>query len=85
MFCLVLGAVDDNDLMSAENQGVDSTHVKANASMRNICRKEGGQTYSEYTTALAKAADETVDDDKEDPRLQHQKMKAKKHKKRNQI
>lgn len=67
VFCLVLSAVDDNGLMSAENQGVDSTLVKANASMRNICRKDGGQTYSEYTTALAKAADEKIDDDSEEP------------------
>lgn len=48
VFRLVLAVVDDKGLLRGKVRGVDSTYLKADASMRSIVRKDTGEDYREY-------------------------------------
>jgi transposase len=54
VFQWVLGVVADHGLLKGKTVGVDATTLEANAAMRNIVRRENGQSYEEFLTGLAK-------------------------------
>ncbi len=60
VFTLVLGLVDQHGLLSGKTVGVDSTVLRADASMKAIVRKDTGEGYQEYLRGLAKA--ESIED-----------------------
>ena len=55
VFTLILGLVDKHGLLSGKTFGVDSTVLRADASMKAIIRKDTGEGYQEYLRGLAKA------------------------------
>ncbi len=55
VFRLVLGIVEHKGLLKGKVAGVDSTYLRADASMKAIVRKDTGQTYQEYLKKLAEA------------------------------
>jgi transposase len=55
VFRLVLGVVESRGLLRGKVVGVDSTYLRADASMRNIVRRDNGVSYQEYLKELAKA------------------------------
>lgn len=56
VFELVLRIVEDNGLLKGKVVGVDSTYLRADASMKSIVRKDTGEGYQEYLRGLAKEA-----------------------------
>lgn len=57
VFRLVLGIVDAKGLLQGRVRGVDSTYLKADASMRSIVRKETGEDYRSYIKRVASEAE----------------------------
>ena len=57
VFRLVLGIVDAKGLLKGRVRGVDSTYLKADASMRSIVRKDSGEDYRTYIKRVAAEAD----------------------------
>ena len=55
VFQLVLSMVESRGLLKGKVVGVDSTYLRADASMRAIVRKDSGESYQEYLEGLAKA------------------------------
>lgn len=65
VFQLVLTLVDKKGLLKGKVAGVDSTYLRADASMRAIVRKETGEEYRDYVMRLAKEsgiAEPTIED-----------------------
>ena len=59
VFNLILSVVAKHELLSGNTLGIDSTMLRADASMKAIVRKDTGEKYDEYTKKLAAAAGET--------------------------
>jgi len=57
VFRLVLGIVDSKGLLKGRVRGVDSTYLKADASMRSIVRKDTGEDYRTYIKRVAAEAE----------------------------
>jgi transposase len=53
VFTWVLGMLEARGLVKGRKVGIDSTTIRANASMRKIKRKWSGKRYREYVRALA--------------------------------
>jgi transposase len=53
VFSWVLGVLAESGLLKGKTVGVDATTLEANAAMRSIVRKDGGEGYSEFLTRLA--------------------------------
>ena len=73
VFRKVLGIVAAKGLLKGRVRGVDSTYLKADASMKSIVRKDTGEEYAEYVKRIttdeqeAEAREpESDDDDKDD-------------------
>jgi transposase len=56
VFSLVLGIVDKHGLLNGKVVGVDSTYLRADASMKSIVRRDTGEGYNAYLERLAKDA-----------------------------
>jgi len=56
VFRLVLAVVKKSGLLRGEVLGVDSTYLRADASMKNIVRRDNDETYQEYLKRLAQEA-----------------------------
>ena len=54
VFDLVLGIVDQHGLLKGKVVGVDSTYLRADASMKTIIRRDTGEGYNAYLERLAK-------------------------------
>jgi len=71
VFQLVLGIVEEKGLLRGRVRGVDSTYLKADASMKSIVRKDSGEGYRGYIQRLAaeekaEVAENDVDNGAED-------------------
>ena len=55
VFRLVLGIVESKGLLRGKVAGVDSTYLRADASMKSIVRKETGDDYTAYLKKLCEA------------------------------
>ncbi len=55
VFRLVLGIVESKGLLRGKFAGVDSTYLRADASMKSIVRKETGDDYTTYLKKLCEA------------------------------
>jgi transposase len=55
VFKLVLGIVDAQGLLRGKVAGIDSTYLRADASMKAIVRKDNGLSYQEYLKKLCEA------------------------------
>jgi transposase len=53
VFVWVLGVLAKHDLLKGKTLGVDSTTLEANAALRSIVRRDTGQGYEEFLSALA--------------------------------
>lgn len=65
VFRLVLGIVESKGLLRGRVSGVDSTYLRADASMKSIVRKDTGDDYRTYLKKLCEAegiANPTVED-----------------------
>jgi transposase len=56
VFDLVLGIVDEHGLLNGKVAGVDSTYLRADASMKSIVRRDTGDGYNAYLARLANDA-----------------------------
>jgi transposase len=56
VFSFVLKIAFEKKLVKGQTVGVDSTTLEANAAMKSIVRREGGDTWKQYLTKLAKEA-----------------------------
>ena len=56
VFRYILSIVEKEGLLKGRVVGVDSTYLRADASMKAIVRRETGEKYAEYLKGLAKAA-----------------------------
>ena len=56
VFGWVLGLLADRGLIKGKRIGIDATTLEANAAMRSIVRRDTGESYEEFLTALAKAS-----------------------------
>lgn len=56
IFGWVLERLAESGLVKGQTLQVDATTLEANAAMRNIVRRDTGETYQEYLTGLAKAS-----------------------------
>lgn len=56
LFRWVLGLLVEEGLLVGRTVAVDATTLEANAAMRSIVRREGGESYTDYVKELAKAA-----------------------------
>ncbi|MDI1484337.1 transposase [Polyangium sp. y55x31] len=54
MFAFVLGVVHRSGLLQGKVMGVDSTYLRADASMKAIVRRETGEVYADFIKRLAK-------------------------------
>ncbi len=54
VFQLVLALVEEKGLLKGKVSGVDSTYLRADASMKAIVRKKTGEEYREYVLRLAR-------------------------------
>ncbi|MDI1443616.1 transposase, partial [Polyangium sp. 6x1] len=52
MFAFVLGVVHRSGLLQGKVMGVDSTYLRADASMKAIVRRETGEVYADYIKRL---------------------------------
>jgi hypothetical protein len=55
VFRLVLGIVESKGLLRGKVAGVDSTYLRADASMKTIVRKDTGEDYTTYLKRLCEA------------------------------
>lgn len=55
VFRTILSVVESRGLLRGKVVGVDSTYLRADASMRAIVRRDTGETYQKYLERLAKA------------------------------
>lgn len=55
VFRMILGVVESRGLLKGKVVGVDSTYLRADASMRAIVRRDSGESYQKYLEGLAKA------------------------------
>lgn len=77
VFRLVLGIVESKGLLRGRVAGVDSTYLRADASMKSIVRKDSGDDYTTYLKKLCEA--EGVENPTvEDARRMDRKRKGKK-------
>lgn len=76
-FVFVLKILDKHKLLKGKTLAVDATTLEANASMKNIVRKESGEDWKEYVTRLAAEEGVAIEDD-EDLRRFDRKRKSKK-------
>lgn len=53
VFTWVLGVLADAGLVKGKTIGIDATTLEANAALRSIVRRDGGETYEEFLTGLA--------------------------------
>ena len=56
MFALILGIVETKGLLNGRVLGVDSTYLRADASMKAIVRRDTKENYLEFVTRLATEA-----------------------------
>ena len=56
VFSWMLGVLSREGLIDGKTVGVDASTLEANAAMRTIVRREGGEAYNEYLKGLAKAS-----------------------------
>jgi len=77
MFQFVLGIVARSGLLKGKVVGVDSTYLRADASMKAIVRRETGELYADYIKRLAKE-DGIAEPTMEDARRLDRKRKGKK-------
>ena len=56
IFRWVIQILAGEGLIEGQTIAIDATTLEANAAMKNIVRREDGQTYTDYLTGLAKAA-----------------------------
>jgi len=56
VFSFILGVIDQKGLLQGRVLGVDSTFLRADASMKAIVRRDTGESYPEYIQRLAEAA-----------------------------
>lgn len=56
VFRWVIGILVKEELISGQTVSIDATTLEANAAMKNIVRRDNGQSYDEYLKGLAKAA-----------------------------
>ena len=56
VFAFVLKLAFEKKLVKGKTIGVDATSLEANAAMKSIVRREGGDTWKQYLTKLAKEA-----------------------------
>ena len=56
VFALILGIVEDKGLLQGRVLGVDSTYLRADASMKAIVRRDTNESYTEFVTRLADEA-----------------------------
>jgi transposase len=56
VFSFVLKLAFEKKLLKGKTVGVDSTTLEANAAMKSIVRRDGGDTWKQYLTKLAKEA-----------------------------
>ena len=56
VFTFVLKIAFEKKLLKGKTVGVDATTLEANAAMKSIVRRKGGDTWKEYLTKLAKDA-----------------------------
>lgn len=56
VFALILGLVESKGLLRGRVVGVDSTYLRADASMKAIVRRDTKESYSEFIKRLAKEA-----------------------------
>lgn len=56
VFALILGIVETKGLLQGHVVGVDSTYLRADASMKAIVRRDTKESYTEFVTRLAEGA-----------------------------
>jgi transposase len=56
IFRWVLKVLDEAGLVSGRTVSIDATTLEANAALKNIVRRDNGQSYNDYLKELAKAA-----------------------------
>jgi transposase len=56
VFRWVLKMLAERGLLKGKSLGIDATTLEANAAMRSIVRKDTGESYNEFLTALAQAS-----------------------------
>jgi transposase len=56
VFALILGIVESKGLLKGHVLGVDSTYLRADASMKAIVRRDTKESYTEFVTRLAEEA-----------------------------
>lgn len=56
VFQWILGVLAKEDLVEGQTIGIDATTLEANAALRSIVRRDGGESYDEYLDGLAKAS-----------------------------
>jgi transposase len=56
VFRWVLKILDKEGLVSGRTVSIDATTLEANAALKNIVRRDNGQSYNDYLKELAKAA-----------------------------
>jgi transposase len=56
IFKWVIGILTGEGLIQGQTIAIDATTLEANAAMKNIVRRDNGQSYNEYLTCLAQAA-----------------------------
>ena len=78
VFDVVLALVAQHGLLQGKTLGVDSTQLRADASMKAIVRKDTGENYQDYTKRLAAAAGEAEKPTADDARRHDRKRKGKK-------
>ena len=78
VFDVVLSLVAQHGLLQGKTLGVDSTQLRADASMKAIVRKDTGENYQDYTKRLAAAAGEAEKPTADDARRHDRKRKGKK-------
>ncbi len=78
VFDVVLALVAQHGLLQGKTLGVDSTQLRADASMKAIVRKDTGENYQDYTKRLAAAAGEAEKPTADDARRHDRKRQGKK-------
>jgi transposase len=77
VFALILGIVESKGLLNGRVVGVDSTYLRADASMKAIVRRDTKESYLEFVTRLAEEAG-VANPTAEDARRLDRKRKGKK-------
>jgi transposase len=77
VFALILGIVESKGLLKGRVLGVDSTYLRADASMKAIVRRDTNESYLEFVTRLAQEAG-VLNPTAEDARRLDRKRKGKK-------